>query len=154
MLTQQDLKRRFHYDPQTGAFTRRLRNDPRPVGAVAFNGYLRIFIDNKSYAAHRLAWLYVYGQFPEAEVDHKDRVKLNNAIANLREATRSQNLLNQGARRTSKSGARGVYRHQSGKWVVQVQGRHVGVYDCFGEAAKAASNKRRQAIAGAGVSFV
>jgi hypothetical protein len=56
-------------------------------------GYVQIKISGKLYHAHRLAWLYVYGYMPEKEIDHINRIRDDNRIANLREATSQLNSL-------------------------------------------------------------
>ena len=70
-LTQEELKRLLNYDPKTGIFVWKIyRNYNAKIGDIAGNtnattGYINIKINNKSYSAHRLAWLYVYGYFPD-----------------------------------------------------------------------------------------
>jgi hypothetical protein len=58
------------------------------------HGYISIKINKREYGAHRLAWLYVHGAWPDGDVDHINRDKSDNRIANLRQATRAQNLQN------------------------------------------------------------
>lgn len=119
MTTQQRLKELLTYNPNTGDFIRNKVCSPRQqkgdVAGTIKKGYVSIKIDYKDYKAHRLAWLYMTGEWPEYEIDHIDEVKSNNRWSNLREATRSQNA----AARTSSSnsaGLRGVEQISSGKW--------------------------------------
>jgi hypothetical protein len=70
------------------------------------------------------------GKWPDAEIDHVDRDPSNDAWANLREATSSENKWN---RDTGYSGYRGVYPSGS-KWQVQVGGVYIGMFDNLNEA--------------------
>jgi len=113
MLTSERLREVLHYDPETGVFTgARRRGKSLPgsvVGGPNKDGYLRISVDEKLYSAHRLAWLYVYGEFPEHDIDHIDGIRNNNRILNLREVTRSENQQNiYNAYKNSKTGFLGV----------------------------------------------
>jgi hypothetical protein len=98
-LTQERLKQVLDYDPETGIFCRKSRNGlkkPRVISGSNINGYKVTKIDNKPYYLHRLAWLYVYGKFPEKEIDHKNKIKSDNRICNLRDISRQQNIQNRG----------------------------------------------------------
>lgn len=100
IITQERLKEILHYDPETGVFTWLVRTARCVrVGAIASGmdtkGYGRIMIKRKAYKAHRLAWLYVYGEMPKGFLDHIDRNPANNRISNLRETTHAHNLQNQ-----------------------------------------------------------
>ena len=143
MLTQKKLKQTMHYDPLTGEFIWIVTLCSRAIaGSVAGTlnyGYIQIMISGKKYLAHRLAWLYVYGYFPEYEIDHKDRDKSNNKINNLRHATRQCNARNIGLRKDNSSGIKGVCWHkQHDKWRVQIKvnnkHRHLGNFTDFTEA--------------------
>lgn len=57
-------------------------------------GYYSCKILNKTIKAHHMAWYKFYGEWPEKELDHKDRNKQNNAILNLRKVTKEQNNWN------------------------------------------------------------
>ena len=118
MITQERLKHLLSYDPETGIF-RNLRTCGKAykdqiAGGPGGNGYdgaryWRIQIDGKRYFAHHLAWLYVFGEMPRQNIDHKDRNPRNNAILNLRLCNQSQNNVNS-KQRVSKTGFRGVSR--------------------------------------------
>ena len=109
MITQARLKELLTYDPETGYFTRNVNvkgaNAGERAGTITAKGYIAIGIDRKHYLAHRLAFLYMTGEWPKELVDHKDTIKINNKWENLREATNSQNKRNVGARKTNKSGS-------------------------------------------------
>jgi hypothetical protein len=82
MLTQERLKELFNYDPVTGFFTRLKRTSSNTIIGEKvggnINGYLRVSIDNKFYLLHRLAFLYMEGEFPIEFVDHIDGCGSNN----------------------------------------------------------------------------
>ena len=123
-LTAERLRELLHYDPETGVFTwRESRHNHVRVGTIAGHnnhGYLRIHIGDKSYGAHRLAWLHVYGKWPSDQIDHIDGKPLNNRIINLREAIHAQNVQNQYRPHTNgQSGLLGV-THSFGKWKAQI----------------------------------
>jgi len=118
MLTQSRLKELLDYNPTTGQFTR--LSTGKPVrGWKDKDGYLVAQLDNVEYRMHRLAWLYVHGQWPERFIDHINMVRHDNSIANLREANHSQNACNQSARANNKSGFKGVDWH-CGAWRAQI----------------------------------
>lgn len=126
-LTQERLKEVLHYDPETGLFTNLTqRANCVKIGALAgsihHEGYISIRIDGFSYGAHRLVWLYVYGDFPKNQIDHINQVKDDNRIVNLREANSSANKQNVGLQKNNSSGYKGVtFNKKSGKWVVQLK---------------------------------
>ena len=96
-LTAERLRKLLHYDQQTGLFSHRgtaIRPGFSKIGSVNNVGYVYIGIDYNKYAAHRLAWLHVYGSWPGGQIDHIDGNKLNNSLANLRDVSRSTNLHN------------------------------------------------------------
>lgn len=97
-LTLELLKDLMVYEKRTGIFTRLKSAGPMKAGMVAGtlrkDGYVNIFIGRKNYAAHRLAWFYVNGQWPDYEIDHRDGNPSNNAWLNLRDATATRNKQN------------------------------------------------------------
>lgn len=99
-LTADQLHDTFDYNPDTGHFLRRRTSQGRAhageiAGYVNSTGYVKIGILGSKYLAHRLAWLYVYGEWPANDIDHIDGCRTNNRIENLRQATRGENLQNQ-----------------------------------------------------------
>lgn len=127
-ITQEELKSQLHYDKDTGIFTRLISTSSRSiVGDIAGSknsttGYIEIMVLKKSYQAHRLAWLYKHGYFPELHIDHKDRIRHHNWIDNLREASVQCNARNCNIRSTNTSGITGVYWHEKAqKWVSQIK---------------------------------
>jgi len=94
-LTQEKLKELLHYDPETGIFTwkksGRGKNKNLVAGTVNSLGYVQITINYKIYLAHRLAYLFINGFFPDKLIDHKDGVRKNNKWINLRDSNHSEN---------------------------------------------------------------
>jgi hypothetical protein len=88
-LTAERLRERLHYDAETGVFTRRVGSGHAHAGDMAGSvhstGYVRIGIDGGKYTAHCLAWLYVHGVWPSDQIDHINRNRSDNRIANLRQ---------------------------------------------------------------------
>jgi hypothetical protein len=124
-LTHADLLGRLHYDPDTGVFTWRVYTGAaRPgnvAGMVGPIGYRYIGIARRLYPAHRLAWFYVHGEWPPQDIDHINMERADNRLANLRLATRSQNMANGKARVGNRSGFKGVFFHkQAGKWTARL----------------------------------
>jgi len=114
MLTQDVLKELLEYDPLTGVFTRKVvtSNSVR-IGDVAGNahigGYWEISILNKKYLAHRLAFLYMTGAFPDKFVDHINMVRSDNRWCNLRKASNGENMCNSFSTKKTASSVRNVY---------------------------------------------
>lgn len=91
------LRELFNYDASSGVFTRIIATSGHRSGQVAgtdSHGYCAIRIDGVLYGAHRLAFLYVVGSWPENQVDHINMVRNDNRWANLRESTAAQNKQN------------------------------------------------------------
>ena len=143
MITQSRLKKFLTYDIETGNFTWNARSRKhfktesafgtwntrfagKPAGYEwtqkrARTSYLIIGIDGIQYRAHRLAWLYVHGKWPDNQIDHIDGNGLNNRLENLRDVTARENSINQKTPRDNTSGVKGVYWHKVGKkWVAQI----------------------------------
>jgi len=146
MLTQEQLKELLDYDPDTGHFAWRVDRGSayagKRAGYLNCYGYRKIEICGRAYAAHRLAWLYVYGEGPATDVDHIDRNKSNNSILNLRLATDSENVQNSNVRIDSTCGCKGVGWHKAAKkWAAYITlhgtQKHLGLYSTLLDAAAA-----------------
>ena len=142
-LTQDRLKSVLDYCPDLGLFWFKPRPgnqrfNTRYAGELAGslnNGYVHVQVDGRRYKAHRLAWLWMTGKMPEGELDHANRYRMDNAFANLREATGSQNLANRAAR--SRSGKKGVYLLPSGRYSAHFRREYLGSFDTADEASDA-----------------
>lgn len=133
-LTADYVRARLDYDPDSGSFTwkRKPQNSNQDflwncafagkrAGSFMANGYYQIRLDGTSYAAHRVAWLYVYGEHPVGLLDHRDRDKANNSIKNLRPATSSQNSFNRSTASNNTSGTKGVvFDGRRQRWIAQI----------------------------------
>ena len=136
-LTQELLKKLFHYDPEVGVFIRKVSSSNAKAGSIAgcnSRGYLVISVENKLWFAHRLAWLYMTGKMPEKVIDHINGNKKDNRFSNLRDVTNQANTQNtKKARNCNKSTMllsatldkrRGVYRSQ-----IKVNGKNIYLGD-------------------------
>ena len=146
-LTAERLREVLIYDPETGRFTRRAKTGKKGlvgalVGCQKPDGRWLIAIDGKTFFASRLAWLYVHGKWPVSDVDHINRDPSDDRLANLRAATRGQNMANKTIHKNNKSGLKGVHLHpETGKWRAQIRinrkSRHLGLFSTKGEASAA-----------------
>jgi len=143
-VTQERLKEVLHYDSESGEFTWKVKLSARaPAGTKACvsasRGRHRICVDKVLYFAHRLAWLYVHGVFPEGTIDHRDQNPGNNKIANLRLASDQQNKGNRPPQANSKE-YRGV-RQRFYKFISQItykgKSMYLGSFDSPEEAHEA-----------------
>lgn len=152
MLSRERLVDLISYEPITGIFTWRVAprgvKPGKPCGHLTAHGYLTIRIDKRPYYAHRLAWLYMTGEWPSAEVDHINRNSADNRWANLRSADRRGNVANRTRRRDNRSGHKGVYLARSGRFTAQVRinGKavHLGTFDTAAEATAKRDEVARQ----------
>lgn len=150
-LTQKILKELLHYDPETGTFIWRERdvkyfshcknpehrcnvwnarfsntfaeNKSKHKNSIAYYVYIGITLDKKSknYKAHRLAFLYMTGEFIEKHVDHIDGNSMNNSWTNLREVTNQENQKNCKLSSNNLSGYNGVcFAKRERKWLVSI----------------------------------
>ena len=158
-LTQELLKEKLHYDKDTGVFTWLdvKSNGYKMRGKVAGNtnaltGYSSIgFTLSEAkfyvYLAHRLAWLYEYGEFPKDGLDHINHVKTDNRIKNLRIATKRENIRNMSMSSNNTTGHTGVcFSKANNKYVAYVKVNykqiHLGYFKNVEDAAKAAREGR------------
>ena len=152
-LTAERLRGIMDYDPEIGVFTRKVRtaNCVRVgdvAGSFTSKGYIRIKIDGRLYFAHRLAWLYVHGEWPVDQVDHINGIKNDNRIVNLREGNNAENQHNQRKpQANNKTGLLGV-APSYGKFVAQItvdrKYRHLGTFPTPEEAHAAYLAAKRQ----------
>jgi hypothetical protein len=111
------LRAVLSYDPETGLFRWKTNRTRARVGAVVHGlnkstGYKKVRLFRKPYYQHRLAWFYVYGEWPKDQIDHINGDKLDNRICNLREVSNAVNSQNTRApRATNKVGHLGVSKH-------------------------------------------
>jgi hypothetical protein len=153
-LTQEQLKEILHYDPETGIFRWRksVASCVKPwdvAGTKGDKGYIKIHINKKLYRAHRLAWIYMIGEWPKYEIDHEDRVRSNNSWSNLRDATHKQNMENTSIAKNNTSGFRGVsWDKRKQKWNAYTKHNkkriHIGYFDAVEDAGAAAAAKRAE----------
>ena len=142
-LTAEFVRSILDYDPETGVFRwKRQLSWRAPVGAVAGSpnrsGHIAIGINGAAYYAHRLAFLYMTGEWPEKEIDHKrSDTPSDNRWSAIRPATSSQNLCNRRAR-PGRSGYRGVFEANPGRWAAKITINRKQVYlGCFDTPAEA-----------------
>lgn len=131
-LTQERLKELVSYDSETGLFERLKSGNCnlRPRDKIKHNlnpkGYVVFRVDNITYVAHRLAWLYMTGSWPLGQIDHINNIKTDNRFCNLRDVSHAENMQNKHKAHKSRFGERtsehiGVhwcspYGNRRGRW--------------------------------------
>lgn len=127
-ITAEEVRALFDYSPEDGHLRWKKRKfSRRPgeiAGSVGKNGYRIVVIQTnyraKAYLAHRLIWLWAYGEWPPDMLDHINMDKDDNRLANLRLATMSGNKSNQRIRKDSQTGYKGVLAKGKG-WSARIQ---------------------------------
>ena len=137
------------YDPEAGVLTRIGSARPQSshyvgkrAGHINAHGYSMVSVDGRNYRAHQIVWLLMTGEWPSTDIDHIDGDRTNNKWANLRPASRGQNLANATRLRPdNKSGIKGVsFDKARGKWKAQFgayPNHYCGRFDTKEEAAAA-----------------
>ncbi len=148
-LTAERLRQLLSYDKEAGVFKWRIKPAKKIrigdfAGWQAGKGYIGLTLDGSKYKAHRVAWLYCYGAWPNIQIDHINRNRGDNRIANLREVTPAQNQQNTGPKKNSTSEFKGVSLQSStGKWVAQIRingkSTYLGLFELPEQAAAAYS---------------
>ena len=149
MITQEYLKFILNYNEITGIFTWENRPSNRIqlkqiAGCEQKIGYITIQINKKHYKAHRLAWLYVYGEWPKNQIDHINGIRNDNRIENLRDVSVRENSSNGVEHRNNK--LIGAYITKDKKWKSQIQINkkliYLGIYNTELEAHNAYITKK------------
>ena len=152
ILTQSKLKEYIHYDKDLGSFSRKKTTSNRVNVLSDFNRTSKRYpvttLFGKTYYLHRLAWLYVYGQFPKKHIDHIDGDCKNLKISNLREVEHFENHQNLGKRITNTSGYTGVSLDKRyNKWAsnIWLKGKryYLGMYENIEDARNAYINAKK-----------
>jgi HNH endonuclease len=153
-ITQARLKSWLHYEVETGVFTwlvnmGRKKTKGCRAGTINGQGYRQIKINGTLYKASRLAWLYVTGEWPDEDIDHRNRVRDDDRFENLRVATRQQNSRNkdQSSKRvngTDEPLEPGVFKRANGTYQVQIDGIHFRTFKTYQEANPFARKIRRE----------
>lgn len=151
----EEVRKHLHYNQDTGIFSWLVPTSKRvsvgmEAGRVNSAGHIGIGFNGSRWQAHRLAWAYVHGPLKgDVEIDHRDEVKTNNAIGNLRLASKQENSCNRGKNVNNTAGFKGVsYNQNSGKWEAYVNSNgkkyYLGLHDTPELAANSCSEKRKE----------
>jgi len=144
-LTQKRLRELLFYNSETGDFMWLVSRGGVSKGTIAgtiSHGYVLIRIDGIYYRAHRLAWLYMTGEWPADEIDHINRDKSYNAWCNLREATKSENMINGPPQKRNHLQVKGVRKRKNRPGYYARLGQiYIGVFPTIVEAQEAYKQK-------------
>lgn len=116
MVTQDYIKDVLEYNPDTGVFAWKKPRGGKFAGTIAGKlvkqksgyRYIDIKVNGKCCKAHRLAWLYMTGEWPE-EIDHINRDSTDNRWINLRDVSHEENTRNRSRSSNNESGVNGVH---------------------------------------------
>ena len=153
MLTQAHLKSILCYSQETGQFTwidkpsKHIASGAQ-AGSKTKDGYWRIGIVGQQFKAHRLAWLYVTGEWPDNQIDHINGIKTDNRFCNLRVVTPAGNMHNRRkAHKGNASGFLGVSSHH-GRWKAEIRVggklQHIGYFSDAATAGAAYVKAKRE----------
>jgi len=112
MLSQAELKELFDYDPETGVLVWAVDRGSQKVkgkrvGHINQGGYLKTIVFGQNWIVHRLIYYRFHGELPKY-IDHKNGIRTDNRIANLRSTTMAGNARNTRSRKSASSKYLGV----------------------------------------------
>jgi hypothetical protein len=154
LITAERLRELVSYSPDTGVMTAITRRAQRcPIGSVIGNpstdGHLKAMLDRRMYLIHRLAWLYVHGEWPHHQIDHINGDPTDNRLCNLRDVSQLLNNQNQrDAQKANKTGYLGVHKKR-GRFIAALNrgkggSRHIGCFATAEEAHAAYLEEKRR----------
>ena len=149
MILEDEIKKLLTYDPITGEMKwlkwKSGRKASLKISSSNKKGYLRVFINGKSYGVHVIAWIYMTGKQPSGVIDHKDQNIYNNKFSNLRDVSKHQNLKNASKSKRNKTGVTGVHINKNGTYYAQIRVNGKSIHlGCFEELSDA-SDAREEA---------
>ena len=151
-MKHEELIEELKYNHDTGLFSWRKTKGRKHLGKTAGhlsekNCYVCIGFKNKKYYAHRLAWFYVYREWPKDEIDHINGIMSDNRFVNLRDVNSRTNKEN----RHNSRGTLGVYTNKQGKKnpyrssiCVNRKQMHLGVFKTKEEASQVYLKAKRK----------
>lgn len=146
MITLARARNLIAYDPNDGSFRWKLNHGGQREGCIAGSlrrdGYVAIKMDGRQYLAHRLAFLFLAGRWPDDKIDHINGNRADNRAENIRQASQADNCQNRALRSDSATGLVGVSFHKatgkfSAKITLRGNQRHLGLFECPQEAHQA-----------------
>ncbi len=163
------LRQLLTYDPETGKLFWRYREEGGPqadrerrafnkrwagkeaLTALSGKGYCQGTVMWHRIMAHRAAWVISFGRWPDGEIDHINRVKTDNRLANLREFSATQNQWNRPGRANARSQYKGVAWHPKNQnWVARIRiwgkRKHLGCFASERDAALAYNHAAKEAF--------
>lgn len=114
-----NIKSVLNYNKKTGVFTWAVYRSHKAIeggipGRLDKDGYHRITVFGRTYFAHRLAWAFVHGEFPDGQIDHINGNQADNRIENIRLCTQAQNQQN-------KESVGATFNKKTNKWQSQIK---------------------------------
>lgn len=130
--TAADVRATFDYSSSDGRLIwKRARSHRvgKEAGCITATGYRTISWRGNVWLAHRLVWTWVYGAYPECDIDHLNGRRTDNRISNLRLARGSENNRNCAISKANSSGVIGVYwHHHREKWAASIRVNYRRIY--------------------------
>lgn len=134
------------YFPETGDIYRVNKSTGeiglKPAGSINGEGYRAVYCCGRHYLCHRIAWLLIYGDWPNGQIDHENHVRNDNRISNLKNKTNQGNQKNRSLSTNNTSGHCGVsFSNSRGKWMASIstnnKDKYLGYFDVLEDAVKA-----------------
>lgn len=149
-ITQELVRQKFFYHPEAGLIFRKNKKGQLKslCNYAKKDGYVQFHLGDKMVLAHRIAWIYCYGDIDGLEIDHIDGNPSNNRLSNLRLASHQQNMCNRVLQKNNTSGISGVsWKKDAKKWFVYVykdkKRIQFGCFDNLLDAAACSISKRK-----------
>lgn len=122
-ITAEEVRAAVAYNPETGTFTRVVRGIARQTGSKSC-GHVVVWVSGRLYKAHRLAWLYMTGEWPPEEIDHINQNGQDNRWCNLRLASRAENTMNRHYRRKQDLPRGVTFDANKYRATIRIDGKH------------------------------